>query len=64
MPITIKNKFKIFQFVYVVSDSEQHRRQIVQINIMPGNELVYILSCNAEESEHYESELSDTKDVI
>jgi hypothetical protein len=64
MALKINNKFKIFQFVYVASDNEQKRHQVVQINILPGDELVYTLACDGSETLHYESEITDKKDVL
>jgi hypothetical protein len=64
MAFKINNKFSMFQFVYIVSDYDQFRRQVVQINILPGQELVYVLSCNGETTEHYESEISEEAAVF
>lgn len=60
MALTIKNKYGIGQFVYLVHDPEQVPRQIVYIQVNP-NGLWYGLSLNGAESTHYEIELSSEK---
>ena len=60
----INNKYNHFDEVYLVADSDQNLRLVIEIKILPTNLLIYILSCNGEFSEHYEDELSKEKSVI
>jgi len=61
--VNIKNKYNIGDFVYLVSDSDQKKCQIVRIIITPIG-LLYEVSSDFDTSECYEIELSETKDVI
>jgi hypothetical protein len=63
MALTLKNKYGIGQFVYLVHDPEQVPRMVVFLQINP-NGLWYGLSLNGEESTHYEIELSKEKALI
>lgn len=60
----LKHEFELFQLVYLVNDFDQFVRQVVQINLLPGEVIVYVLSCNGETSEHYEEELSKDKIIV
>lgn len=60
----ITNEYNHFDEVYLISDSEQNKRVVVQINILPKNLIVYVLSCNGDFSEHYEEEMTKEKCVI
>lgn len=64
MPLSIKNKFNLFQEVYVASDTDQNLHQVVQINVLPGNMLMYLLRCDGDTSEHYEEEILKDKRVF
>jgi hypothetical protein len=64
MALKIENKFSMFQLVYLISDSDQHKRQVVHIILNPGKSLSYILSCNGESSEHYEEEITAERQVM
>ena len=60
----IANEFNHFDEVYLISDAEQNKRVVVQINVLPNNLIVYVLSCNGDFSEHYEEEMMKDKQVI
>lgn len=60
----IQNEYTHFQEVYLINDTDQLMRQVVQINILPGGLLIYVLSCAGECTEHYAEEISATKNVI
>jgi hypothetical protein len=59
----IKTKYDIGDIVYLKTDISQKERMITMIGITPGNN-VYTLSCGDDSSDHYEIEITDTKDVI
>ena len=63
MPLTIKNKFNIGDFVYLSSDADQYKGLIVFIQINP-NGLMYGVSYAGEISLHFEIELSLEKAVV
>lgn len=56
--IVLNNQFSHGDSVYVVSDPDQIKRQVVAITILPGEVLLYILNAGAESTEHYGFELS------
>lgn len=57
----IKTKYDPEEWVYLVHDPEQHKRMITEIR-MTKRVRQYMLRCGAEESLHYEYELSRDKD--
>jgi len=59
----IDNRFNIEQPVYLKTDTEQKKRLVTAIKIMPGC-LMYELSCSDESSLHYDFEITVDKDVI
>lgn len=59
----IETKYDIGDIVYLKTDINQKERMVTTIGITPGNH-VYTLSCGDDSSEHYEIELSDTKDIM
>lgn len=61
--IRIEIDFDIGDFVYLVTDGEQQRRQVVSITIDP-NGIMYGVILGTEESVHYGIELSAEKQVI
>lgn len=63
MALTIKNKYGIGQFVYLVHDPDQVKRMIISIQVN-ANGLLYFLTLNGEESAHFEIELSDTPELV
>ena len=60
----VETEFKHFDIVYLIPDADQFQRMIVSINVLPGNKITYVCSCNGEFSEHYEEELTKDKGVI
>lgn len=59
----IKTKYDIGDIVYLKTDISQKERMITMVGITPGSH-VYTLSCGDDSSDHYEIEITDTKDVI
>lgn len=59
--MTIKNKFHIKQQVYLVTDPDQLPRFITGILVRDVDHFCYLLQGGTEESDHYEYELSNTK---
>lgn len=64
MALKIDNKFKVGQLVFLIADNDQLERQVIGIVVTPLG-LMYVLTCNGEgTTEHYEIEISETKNVI
>lgn len=59
----IKTKYDIGDIVYLKTDISQKERMITMVGVTPGSQ-VYTLSCGDDSSDHYEIEITDTKDVI
>jgi len=59
----IKTKYNPEEWVYLVHDPEQHRRMITEFR-MSKKGRQYLLVCGAEESLHFEYELSRSKDEV
>jgi len=59
----IKTKYDIGDIVYLKTDINQKERMITMVSVTPGSH-VYTLSCGDDSSDHYEIEITDTKDVI
>jgi len=60
----IATKLDHFDEVYLIADADQFVRMVIEIKILPGGLLVYILSCNGEFSEHYEGEISKERKPV
>ncbi len=60
----VATQFNHFDIVYLIPDSDHLQRMVIEIKILPGGLILYILSCNGEFSEHYEEELTKDKGVI
>jgi len=60
--VNIKNKYNVGDIVYLVSDSEQRKCQIVRIIVTPLG-IMYEISSDFDVVECYEIELSETKDL-
>ena len=58
--ITIDNKYKFGQVVYLHTDEDQKKR-IVSGLVIRGQNIVYKLSCGIEESDHYDFEIATEK---
>ena len=61
--MVIDNKYNIGDIVYLRTDQEQKQRIITAIKINPGN-LIYILSCDSDETGFYEFEVTNEIDVL
>lgn len=59
----INTLYDIGDIVYLKTDTNQKERMVIAITITAGSHL-YILSCGDDSSEHYDIEISDTKDVM
>tara|TARA_R110000772_G_scaffold13252_1_gene39550 strand:+ start:83 stop:286 length:204 start_codon:yes stop_codon:yes gene_type:complete len=59
----IYNKFELKQIVYLCTDIEQ-RPRIVTGFMYRGSYLVYELASGMDSSAHYESEISEDKDIL
>lgn len=58
----INNQFEIGQFVYLVTDPEQLKRQVIYLHVF-RDEISYEVGCGTEHSEHHAFELSLEKDM-
>ena len=56
-------KFKIGDYVYLKTDSNQYKRMITGYSVRPGT-VIYKLSLGSEETTHYELEISKEVDVL
>lgn len=59
----IKSQFDIGELVYIVTDVEQLKRQIVSFEVQWGGSILYILQCGERFTKHYAIELSRSKIV-
>jgi len=60
----IITKYNFGDSVYVVSDPDQWRRQVVELKIIPPQTIIYICMCGDESSAHYDFELTDEQDLV
>jgi hypothetical protein len=60
----VANEYDIRQEVFLISDSEQLVRQVVYIVILDGGLIQYGLSCNGGVTDHYQFEITDSKNVV
>lgn len=56
-------KYQLGEFVYIVTDEEQKKRQITGIDIRPTG-VSYHLYFGTVHSEHFEFEISSEQDII
>lgn len=63
MAIVIDNKYSIGDTVYLVTDKEQLPR-IVFCFIVYRQEIIYRLATGTVTSDHYDFEISDTKNIL
>lgn len=61
--MNIKNKFEIGQEVYIITDREQNKGFVTSIIVRPNNLLVYQVSSSIDISEHYDFEITDSKEI-
>ena len=59
----IETKYNLGDVVFLITNPDQKERMITAIKMNPGN-IVYSLSLGMDESNHYEMEISSTKDVL
>jgi len=59
----INTLYNIGDIVYLKTDINQKERMVTSITITVGDH-IYTLSCGDDNSEHYDIEITDTKDVI
>ena len=59
----INTRYDIGDIVYLKTDTNQKERMVTAIIITVGSH-AYSLSCGDDSSEHYDIEISDTKDVM
>lgn len=65
MRVILNVKFERRQIVYLVTDTEQKPRIVTGYKIRMNGSILYILSCGImQDSEHFECEISDTKDTV
>jgi hypothetical protein len=62
--MVIENEFNIGDTVYLKTDKDQAKRIVTGINIRPGGTLIYVLTFETRESDHYDFEISETVDVL
>lgn len=61
--MTIDNRFNLKQTVYLKTDTDQKPRIVTGILVKPSD-LLYELSCGADNSNHFDFEISKEKDVL
>ena len=61
--MVIDNIVGIGDEVYLKTDSEQYCRIVTGL-ILSKTDIIYILSCGATTSEHYDFEITTEKDVL
>lgn len=63
MAIVIDNKYNIGDTVYLITDKEQLPRMVFSF-VVYRNEIVYRLATGGTSSDHYDFEISDTKNIL
>jgi hypothetical protein len=56
--MVIDNKYNFGDEVYLKTDSEQLLRIVTAINCHPNGQIIYVLSCGSQVSDHYDFEIS------
>ena len=64
MAIVVHNKHEIGDVVYLKTDMEQNPRIVVCIQIFMAGELLYKLVSGTIESNHYDIEITETKNIL
>lgn len=59
----INNQFEIGETVYLVTDPEQLRRQILFLHVFK-DDITYEVGCGTEHSEHHAFEISRERDLV
>jgi hypothetical protein len=62
--ITVDNKYKLGELVYLKTDIDQSQRMVTGLKVCLTNETLYELSCGTYVSWHYEFELSREKKIM
>lgn len=62
--MTIANKFKLGEIVYLKTDPDQLARIIVAIQVTVDGGMLYKLAIGMNEQWHYEVEISRDKDIV
>lgn len=60
----IDNKFNLKDVVYLKTDEQQKARIVTAITVKPNDLLIYEISCGADNSNHYDFEISAEIDVM
>lgn len=61
--MVIEEAFELGELVYLKTDPEQYLRVITGIIVRPGT-LLYYLSCEGEETIHYNIEITREKNTL
>ena len=61
--MVLNNKYNLWDMVYLITDPDQHQRMVTCIKIQATG-LVYELSFGSTGSDHYEKEISETKNIL
>jgi len=61
--VKIELDYDIGDFVYIVTDPEQFKRQVTEIRLLPGGVAIYNVVLADSDSEHYSIELNDKPDL-
>lgn len=64
MTTLVNHKFDFGETVYLVTDPDQIPYKIIQINVRPGGNIVYVLSNYAGDKLMYEFELCNEENVV
>jgi hypothetical protein len=59
----IENKFDLGELVYLITDEEQKQRMVTKIQIFLDGSVMYMLSMGTLNSDHYEKEISEEKNI-
>jgi hypothetical protein len=62
--MTINNKFKLGEMVFLRTDPEQMARIVIAIQVSVDGGLLYKLAIGMSEQWHYEAEISRERDVV
>lgn len=64
MNITINLKFDFGQCVYLVTDKEQLERMVIEIKLDCKGCILYGLALGSEQTWHFDTEITDKKDIL
>lgn len=59
--MTINNKFNIGDIVYLRTDTDNLKRIVLSMQILPGGAISYHLACGEKDGWHHEFEMSDER---